>query len=305
MVKIDMRKSLLRTIISLFLITFALSNNMISNASSVPVKGGNYPGSWRRTGNYKCFGPLESPVKTPDMTITASEIEEGNAEFIFSSGEDSETSEEISSFKVSVDGLKEAYFPGQETYETNIVINWSFSSKNSPGEINVSAALTDPDFSQGEDYGFLPNVRYLIPLFNYEGLTDYTCNAEKVADDSKGEDVVQTGTRWIPICSTMPDVPKEDEPRTVWIMIGIMSSDDVRMFLMWEYEWSDEQYIVDAEDMSWVKDSGGSYDAGVGVIEYDGPVETVAKFSLFTLVPAVALIVIVLAIILIIRKKRK
>lgn len=303
--KFDIRKRLSGIMMSLFLIALALSNNIISNASSVPVQGGNYPGSWRKTGNYKCFGPLESPVKALDMTITAGEIDEGNAEFVFSSGEDTEESEEISSFKVSVDGLKEAYFPGQETYETNIVINWSFSSKNSPGEINVSAALADPDFSQGEDYGFLPNVRNLIPLFNYEGLTDYTCNAEKVADDSKGEDEVQTGTRWIPICSAMPDVPKEDEQRTVWIMIGIKSSDDVRMFLMWEYEWSDEQYIVDAEDMSWVKDSGGSYDAGVGVIEYDGPVETVAKFSLFTLVPAVALIVIVLAIILIIRKKRK
>ena len=81
-----------------------------------------------------------------------------------------------------------------------------------------------------------------------------------------------------------------------------------------EFAWSDEEYVLPGEDMSWVRETGGYYDAGTGFIEYfddtppveeTNPIETIFTIALYFLVPAAVIIALIVLIIVLVKKKKK
>ncbi|MCR5404040.1 MAG: hypothetical protein K6E91_09540 [Butyrivibrio sp.] len=250
----------------IFSTVFLLSATQVSAKSSVELFG-SYPGSWRMTGEYKCITPDELSSETEDYSLSIGLEEDDDAVFEFKGKDAGEYAGEETKYTVEIDDLKEVYYPGEEMTNESFIVKWELSCDKSPGEIRVSASFVNQDFTQDEN---VSNAEIIseIPLFNSRGLSEYVSIPEKETDRLKKNVGKLNWDRIVPICAAFPDVPGEEDIKKFWLVCDISDNADHHIYRMWEFEWSDEEYVVEPEDMSWVRETGGYYDAGTGVIEY-------------------------------------
>lgn len=235
--------------------------------SSVELYGGSFPGSWRMTGEYKCITPNEVSSETEGYSLSIGIEEDDDAVLEFKGKDEGEYEGEETKYSVEINDLKEVYYPGEEMTNESFCVKWELSGDKSPGEVRVSASFVKPGFTQEES---ILNAEVIseIPLFNSEGLSEYVSIPEKETDRLKKNLGKLNWNRIVPICAAFPDVPGEDDIKKFWFVCDISDNADHHIYRMWEFEWSDEEYVVEPEDMSWVTETGGYYDAGTGVIEY-------------------------------------
>ncbi len=267
-----MTKGIIRTKLTILLSVifsaiFLLSGIQAHAMSDVELYGGYFPGSWRMTGEYKCLPPDEINSETEDYLLSIEFVDDDDAVFNFKGKDSGEYAGEETTYTVEIDSLKEVYYPGEYMKDESICVKWVFSGDRSPGAVRISTSFAQPDFTQGEN-GVTLDVISEIPLFNFEGLSEYVSIPEKETDRLKKNLGKLNWNRVAPICATFPDVPGEEDIKNFWLVCDISDNADHHVYRMWEFEWSDEEYVVEAESMSWVQEEGGYFDAGTGVIEY-------------------------------------
>ena len=311
-----MTKHIIRTKLTIllsviFTTMFFLSAIQVNAMSDVELYGGYFPGSWRMTGEYKCITPDEVNSETEDYLLSIELVDDDDAVFYFKGKDSGKYAGEETRYTVEVYELKEVYYPGEEMLDEKFCVNWVLSGDRSPGAVRISACFAQPVFSQNES-GLTLDVISEIPIFNPEGLTEYVSIPEKETDRLKKNPGKLDSYRVAPICATFPDVPEDDDIRNFWLVCDISDNADHHVYRMWEFEWSDEEYVVEAADMSWVQETGGYFDAGTGVIEYvpddyaeNSPGATFGKIALIFLVPLAVIVLLIVLIVRAVKKKNK
>ena len=235
---------------------------------------------WEYTGVTKVFIPEDDHVNKDNIRVTASSDGECQTIRFIDGGYTSE-------YKLTLCAPRKYFFPGEETQIAWESLDWSRTGSEYKGTLTMkvcAAFVSETEDGSGFDHD-------IIQSFKGNG------NEGGFEFDPQHYSP-ERHTHRIDFDGAFPVIPVE-EKRNVCIVSDFGGGEDIHIITISEYTRKNEEFTVMPEDMSWVKDKGGYYDASVGVIEYhNGPI-------LFLAAVIVIPIVIIVVIIAVIRAKKK